>query len=259
MLREHGITKELSVNLNRDFKVEALSFLNSGRSSQSAQVQRQIKQTRRASVAGSNVFVVEGLIRETGFDHLNRIPRSKNVQIGQSDSTATTNNFSLRIGNRGNRPTCPTDELPLTDPTDSTAATVESGNTMKSAESAIMGAREIDSMESFHSLARRNYCETGETQHAQSIHLNYRSNCESDAFEPSNESVNANSLFENSDDADSSLDEAREVDIFDDVDDLGLNGLFIESSESISLFYEEGSSTSNDIFVDSLSEEKCKC
>lgn len=289
VLREHGITKELSIKLDRNFKVEALCFLNRGRSGQSAQAQPQTKQTRRASVAGTNVFVIGGLIRETGFDYLDRIPRSNNVQIGQSDSTystAATNNFSLKIGNR---PTCPTDELPLTgltdptDPTDPCDACDASGNTMKSAESAIMGASVIHSMESFHSLARRNDGETGETQHAQSIHLSYRLNFESDAFVPSDESVKAHSLFGDAYDADSSLDGAREVDIYDDVDDLGLNRLFIEPSdlnsneetnngadmESSRLFDEMGSSGSSDsndndyfgiasLYIDNLGEENCK-
>lgn len=78
---------------------------------------------------------------------------------------------------------------------------------------------------------------------------------------PSDESVSA----------DSSLDGASEVDIYDDVDDLGLNRLFIErpersdlnsndetnngtDMESSRLFDEMGSSGGND----NLGEENCK-
>lgn len=216
-LREHGITKELSIELERNFKIEALSFLNHGRCGQSAQAQPQTEQTRptrRASVAGTNVFVVGSQIRETGFDYLHRIPRSQNVQIDRLNAThstattATTTNFSLKIGKRGNHPNSPTNIAPLPDSTDPNHA---SDNMMKSADSAILGASQIHLMESFDSLARGNDGETCAIQHGQPIHLSdlsYRSNFGSDSF------VDA---------ADSSL--------AGSIEDLGLNRLFVDQSD----------------------------
>lgn len=100
MLMDSGITEEVAINLERMFKIESLSYLNHGLAGKS---HPQTQHMRRASVARRSVFVVGGQIRETGFDHLGRIPRNNNVVIGLSTAaTAATQNFSIRVANPAN-------------------------------------------------------------------------------------------------------------------------------------------------------------
>lgn len=81
------------MKLERNYKVEALAYLNSQPSRPLA---------RRASVAGGNLFSVNNKIQETGSDHLPKIQRSKQVCIDATDSTATSaataaTTFSIRV------------------------------------------------------------------------------------------------------------------------------------------------------------------
>lgn len=94
LLKENGITRELTVKLDRNFKVEALKQFNTD--------QRQHNEipNRRASVAGTNVYRIGNEIRETGFDYLGRVRRPSRVQINPSSEAQIQNqrnNFSINV------------------------------------------------------------------------------------------------------------------------------------------------------------------
>lgn len=220
LLEENGITKELKVMLDRNFKIEALSFLNR------AQPQPQTLQTRRASVAGTKVFVVDGRIRETGFDYLERLRRDNHVQISQpgQSTPAATQNFSMVLAKPTDRATNITSEngTPRTPPHAASAASVVGNgdlhnNTTPTAALAacsidpIIGASVINSMDSFQSLAR------SVPQIDGNFILSHSLNFERVQIIPDDEVVDEDSLFGDlsdvSDDVDGLI---KELEPFDD-------------------------------------------
>lgn len=86
MLGAHGITRELAVVLERNFRIESLNFLNSRLQNPSHTAPTH---HRRASVAGTTLFNVENNIQETGFDYLPRIARSNIVAINNTSTMPT--------------------------------------------------------------------------------------------------------------------------------------------------------------------------
>lgn len=110
LLAEHGIKRELSVQIKRNFVIDSLAYLNkptqptqptSIRSNPSNPVRG--RRARRArSVAGTNLYDVGNTITETGFDFLGRVPRSNRVNIGQQTTptfaTIAMAENSLNVG-----------------------------------------------------------------------------------------------------------------------------------------------------------------
>lgn len=111
MLAQHGINRELTVRLDRNFVIDSLSILNNPQQSQQTVAPNPSNPThgRRASVAGSNLYSVNSRIVETGYDFLGRIPRSNRVMIGEATTTdsgsttamATTATTSVNSVNYG--------------------------------------------------------------------------------------------------------------------------------------------------------------
>lgn len=78
-MKLYGLERELTVKLDRNIGIDALSYLN--------QPTKRIPQ-RRYSVAGSNVFRFGDNHHEAGFDYFGRVPRSNRVNVGPR-----TNNY----------------------------------------------------------------------------------------------------------------------------------------------------------------------
>lgn len=65
----HDVNEEVAVMIHRDFRLDARALIN--------EPPRQL--ARRASVAGAQLYIVNDVIRETGFDFLGRIARSNRM------------------------------------------------------------------------------------------------------------------------------------------------------------------------------------
>lgn len=85
MLRENGIQQELVVELERNIRAEAMVRLTYQPPNTRA-VQR-----RRASVASTSLFGIGNSIREAGFDHFQKIPRSNQVTLGAEQASNKAN------------------------------------------------------------------------------------------------------------------------------------------------------------------------
>lgn len=239
LLNEHGITKELTVNLKREYKIEALSFLNSRTRqftqpiqsdqpshSRQAQPTPSTHRTRRASVAGTNLYMIGDHIGETGYDHLQKIPRPNRVQIdtsAPSTSTAATQSFSIKVGKSS-----------IADNNYKIASPVATVASSASVEPDIMAACSSGAMVSFATLARENdgSNQGSSIENIENIVVSHALNFEQIQCLPDDEIVDADSLFGDllSDEEDDGLG----IFEFDDLDYIGLQDLFIEERESSS-------------------------
>lgn len=77
ILKDNKITREVTIRLDRNFRIESIAYLNNPPVS----VPR-----RRVTISGTNLYAVNQKICETGFDHLRKIPRSNVVNVGASTS-----------------------------------------------------------------------------------------------------------------------------------------------------------------------------
>lgn len=95
LLDSFGI-RDCFVELERCAQAESLCWLtmneNNRNNDSNEPMQQQntatLRPSRRASIASSNLFVVENHVREYGFDYLQRIPRTNSVNIGHVDHVA---------------------------------------------------------------------------------------------------------------------------------------------------------------------------
>lgn len=105
--------KDCFVALGRNVRAECLGWLKSTQRttnvprgpSGSNEQNVQPSHLRRASIASSNLFVVNNTVREVGFDYLPQIPRSNQVNVGASTSRSnTTASKTTGNGNNDNDP-----------------------------------------------------------------------------------------------------------------------------------------------------------
>lgn len=92
-MQHYGIDHEAIVELDREFRLDALVVLNQPRP----------VSKRRVSLADGGLYNVRGYIQETGSDFLAKIPRGNNVKHGATAATAPSDqaqstNFSVNFG-----------------------------------------------------------------------------------------------------------------------------------------------------------------
>lgn len=80
LLEKNGINREIVVELSRNCQLEALSYFQKQQRT-TASPGFPARPTRRASVAGTNLFHVGNAIRETGFDYLLKIRTNRIAQL----------------------------------------------------------------------------------------------------------------------------------------------------------------------------------
>lgn len=102
MLAQHDIKRELVVKLERNIVAESLSYLNQRQmnhltqSSNAQNSQRSQIPQRRASIASTSLFAINNTVREAGFDHFRKIPRSNQIQ-----TSGTCGTSSVQPGQQG--------------------------------------------------------------------------------------------------------------------------------------------------------------
>lgn len=99
LFEDFGIKNDLIIHLERDHKTESLLYLNANCGNDVAQPVQSARATRRASIAGANLYRVGNTFRETGSDFLERIRFNRQVQVGPKSTTAAAapSRFTIKI------------------------------------------------------------------------------------------------------------------------------------------------------------------